>query len=40
MVRYKRAQDPDIVYFRVRPRWARRADFCPATFGVIEVTFA
>lgn len=36
----ERAQDPDIVYVRVRPRWVRRADFRPQTFGFIEATFS
>lgn len=33
----QRAEDPDITHFRIRPRWARRADFRPGTFGVEEV---
>lgn len=33
----QRAEDPDITHFRIRPRWARRADFRPSTFGVEEV---
>lgn len=33
----QRAEDPDITHFRIRPRWARRADFRPGTFGVEEL---
>lgn len=35
----ERANDPDIVYVWVRPRWARRADFRPESFGFSETAF-
>lgn len=32
----ERAQSPNIVHVRVRPRWIRHADYRPDTFGVTE----
>ena len=36
----ERADWPEIVYVRVRPRWARYSDYRPDTFGMQEIPLA
>lgn len=35
----QRAEDPDIVHVRVRPRWVRHSDYRPDSFGIDETSF-
>jgi PPOX class probable F420-dependent enzyme len=36
----ERADGPEIVYVRIRPRWARYSDYRPDTFGSQEIPLA
>jgi PPOX class probable F420-dependent enzyme len=37
---HERAEWPEIVYVRIRPRWARYSDYRPDTFGTQEIPLA
>jgi hypothetical protein len=32
----QRAEDPDIVHVRIRPRWVRHSDYRPGSFAIQE----